>query len=184
MPVHTIRSLLDSCAIPSLPSLNMSNVIGFLTLTCDFCVACALSIAFPTADTLKCDVGNSHPAYSLWKYLIAARYPLIVPLWFLYKRHLEAMNTVNSLTALSTPCASNSHGPRPAQALSSVHVLNMLQYRLFVFSFRDPWTSRSTSRSPSTLVPPAPCSSLVPGTWHMCYLRCQCHMYPVRSIVS
>ncbi|CAB1113901.1 unnamed protein product [Ectocarpus sp. CCAP 1310/34] len=90
----------------------IGTVSGCLTNGLVSALACSLSIAFPTATTLKCDVGSSQPAYSLWKYLIAARYPFTVWLWFLYAKHLDAMNTVSSLTALSTPSSSYNHGLR------------------------------------------------------------------------
>ena len=49
-------------------------------LTCaGFCAApCARSIPFPTATIIQCKVGSSHPAYILWKNMVAARYPLTV----------------------------------------------------------------------------------------------------------
>ena len=41
-------------------------------------IPCARSSPFPTAALIQYEVGNSHPAYILWKYLIAAKYPLTV----------------------------------------------------------------------------------------------------------
>ena len=96
------------------PCDNSDHDSGNVTCAFFFCMPCARSILFPIAAIMQCDIGNSHPANSLWKKLIAAKYPLTVDCRFLCTKHRDAMNPSGSdNTSLGSASVCN-HGSFPA----------------------------------------------------------------------
>ena len=122
----------------------------------------ALSIPFPTAVTMQCEVGNSHPPNILWKYLIAARYPRTVRLWFLKVKQIapvdafNALKQVSSFTAAPTPFPHTSQGPFPSNALRRHQVVHRLQYVFCVLPLTEASARFSTSLCASFSSSPSP----------------------------
>ena len=113
-----------------------------------------LSILFPAAAIIQCEVVSFHPRYSLWKNLIAARYPLTVDCWLLNENSRQAMNSSKSV---STSDLSNNfnHGPLPF-FINSSHLFHFPRNTLCGLPPTDGRTRDFTKSATSALILPLP----------------------------
>ena len=114
-----------------------------------------MTIPFPTAAIIQCEVVSCHPRYSLWKNLIAARYPLTVDCWLLNENSRQAMNLSKSISTSDLSSKFN-HGSLAFFFINSSHLFHFPRYTLCVLPQTDARTRDSTKSVTSALIPSLP----------------------------